>query len=158
MIWSLMAAVAVSGQNRPNLKPSSQPSKGLIFLVFVFWIGHLKLLYFTPDLDFPLTGSGLKSDCLGNVMRLTLDKALAVGNQLGVEAISMYINNDLGGGGSNILEDLITVIFVFSRWHWTHTVNPYLGCSVWIQHGVWPLGQHKNLCILDGLLCRQPSM
>lgn len=39
---------------------------------------------------FLLTGSGLKSDCVGNQMRLSLDKALAVGNQLEVEAISEY--------------------------------------------------------------------
>uniref|UniRef100_A0A3B4WAJ3 Zona pellucida protein AX 1 n=1 Tax=Seriola lalandi dorsalis TaxID=1841481 RepID=A0A3B4WAJ3_SERLL len=31
--------------------------------------------------------SGLRSDCAGNLMRLSLDKALAVGNQLEVEAI-----------------------------------------------------------------------
>lgn len=32
----------------------------------------------------------MKSDCVGNLMRLSLDKALAVGNQLEVEAISEY--------------------------------------------------------------------
>ncbi|XP_037101314.1 uncharacterized protein LOC119118402 [Syngnathus acus] len=32
--------------------------------------------------------SGLRSDCVGNLMRLSLDKALAVGNQLEVEAIN----------------------------------------------------------------------
>ena len=36
------------------------------------------------------TDSGLRSDCAGNLMRLSLDKALAVGNQLEVEAISEY--------------------------------------------------------------------
>lgn len=36
------------------------------------------------------TGSGLQSDCAGNLMRLSLDKALAVGSQLEVEAISEY--------------------------------------------------------------------
>lgn len=30
----------------------------------------------------------MKSDCVGNQMRLSLDKALAIGNQLEVEAIS----------------------------------------------------------------------
>uniref|UniRef100_A0A3B5BAZ9 Zona pellucida sperm-binding protein 2-like n=1 Tax=Stegastes partitus TaxID=144197 RepID=A0A3B5BAZ9_9TELE len=54
----LMAAVIVSGQTRPKVKLSSQSS------------------------------SGLKADCLGNLMRLTLDEALAVGNQLEVEAIN----------------------------------------------------------------------
>ncbi|XP_051792634.1 zona pellucida protein AX 1 [Acanthochromis polyacanthus] len=53
-----MAAVIVSGQARPKVKLSSQSS------------------------------SGLASDCVGNLMRLTLDKALAVGNQLEVEAIN----------------------------------------------------------------------
>ncbi|TNN32707.1 hypothetical protein EYF80_057130 [Liparis tanakae] len=33
-------------------------------------------------------GSGLHSDCVGNLMRLSLDKALAVGNGLEVEAIN----------------------------------------------------------------------
>ncbi|XP_057679085.1 uncharacterized protein LOC130907710 [Corythoichthys intestinalis] len=32
--------------------------------------------------------SGLKTDCVGNLMRLSLDKALAIGNQLEVEAIN----------------------------------------------------------------------
>ncbi|XP_077409620.1 uncharacterized protein LOC144039807 [Vanacampus margaritifer] len=32
--------------------------------------------------------SGLRTDCVGNLMRLSLDKALAVGNQLDVEAIN----------------------------------------------------------------------
>ncbi|KAM9798216.1 zona pellucida protein AX 1 [Neosynchiropus ocellatus] len=53
-----MAAVMVLSQARPKLKQEPQP------------------------------GSGLKSDCLGNLMRLSLDKALAVGNQLEVEAIN----------------------------------------------------------------------
>ncbi|KAK5925921.1 hypothetical protein CgunFtcFv8_021535 [Champsocephalus gunnari] len=35
-----------------------------------------------------LSSSGLRSDCAANVMRLSLDKALAVGNQLEVEAIN----------------------------------------------------------------------
>ncbi|KAM9703800.1 uncharacterized protein ACNS7B_002381 [Menidia menidia] len=35
-----------------------------------------------------LPSSGLRSDCAGNLMRLQLDKALAVGNQLVVEAIN----------------------------------------------------------------------
>ncbi|KAK5930031.1 hypothetical protein CesoFtcFv8_000284 [Champsocephalus esox] len=35
-----------------------------------------------------LSSSGLRSDCATNVMRLSLDKALAVGNQLEVEAIN----------------------------------------------------------------------
>ncbi|XP_071396797.1 zona pellucida protein AX 1 [Centroberyx affinis] len=58
MIWIVIAAVVDLGQARPNTKLSSQSS------------------------------SGLRSDCVGNLMRLTLDKALAVGNQLEVEAIN----------------------------------------------------------------------
>ncbi|XP_036003215.1 zona pellucida sperm-binding protein 2 [Fundulus heteroclitus] len=57
-LWSLMAAVFALGQAWPNAMLGSQPS------------------------------SGLKTDCVANVMRLTLDEALAVGNQLEVEAIN----------------------------------------------------------------------
>ncbi|KAK6294993.1 hypothetical protein J4Q44_G00342190 [Coregonus suidteri] len=55
--WLLLAA-AVSGQFQ---KPSSKPSSR--------------------------SNNGLRSACLGNVMRLTLDKALAVGSQLEIDAI-----------------------------------------------------------------------
>ncbi|XP_029966682.1 uncharacterized protein LOC115402311 [Salarias fasciatus] len=58
LLWNLMAAVTVLGQSRPNIKLNSHSS------------------------------SGLKSDCIGNLMRLSLDEALAVGNQLEVEAIN----------------------------------------------------------------------
>ncbi|GAA6228834.1 uncharacterized protein LOC108895977 [Lates japonicus] len=58
LLWNLMAAVIILGQARPNIKLSSQSS------------------------------SDLKSDCAGNLMRLLLDKALAVGSQLEVEAIN----------------------------------------------------------------------
>ncbi|XP_022621514.1 uncharacterized protein LOC111236890 [Seriola dumerili] len=58
LLWNLMAAVILLGQARPNVKLNSQSS------------------------------SGLRSDCAGNLMRLSLDKALAVGNQLEVEAIN----------------------------------------------------------------------
>ncbi|KAJ4919649.1 hypothetical protein JOQ06_027834 [Pogonophryne albipinna] len=53
-----MAAAIILCQARPNVKLHSQSS------------------------------SGLRSDCAANVMRLSLDKALAVGNQLEVEAIN----------------------------------------------------------------------
>ncbi|KAK5925824.1 hypothetical protein CgunFtcFv8_021449 [Champsocephalus gunnari] len=53
-----MAAAIILCQARPNVKLSS------------------------------LSSSGLRSDCAANVMRLSLDKALAVGNQLEVEAIN----------------------------------------------------------------------
>ncbi|KAK5903408.1 hypothetical protein CgunFtcFv8_007191 [Champsocephalus gunnari] len=53
-----MAAAIILCQARPNVKLNSQSS------------------------------SGLRSDCAANVMRLSLDKALAVGNQLEVEAIN----------------------------------------------------------------------
>ncbi|XP_070705199.1 zona pellucida protein AX 1 [Pempheris klunzingeri] len=58
LLWNLMAAVILLGQARPNVKLNLQSS------------------------------SGLRSDCVGNLMRLSLDKALAVGNQLEVEAIN----------------------------------------------------------------------
>ncbi|XP_059212568.1 zona pellucida sperm-binding protein 2-like [Centropristis striata] len=58
LLWSLMAAVILLGQARPNTKLNSQSS------------------------------GGLRSDCAGNLMRLSLDEALAVGNQLEVEAIN----------------------------------------------------------------------
>ncbi|XP_034383779.1 uncharacterized protein LOC117727527 [Cyclopterus lumpus] len=58
LLCNLMAAVILLGQARPNLKVNSQSS------------------------------SGLHSDCAGNLMRLSLDKALAVGNALEVEAIN----------------------------------------------------------------------
>lgn len=35
-------------------------------------------------------GTRIKPECVGNLMRLSLDEALAVGNQLEVEAISEF--------------------------------------------------------------------
>ncbi|XP_049446348.1 zona pellucida protein AX 1 [Epinephelus fuscoguttatus] len=58
LLWNLMAAVIVLGQARPNVKLNSQSS------------------------------SGLRSECAANLMRLSLDEALAVGNQLEVEAVN----------------------------------------------------------------------
>ncbi|AWP20161.1 putative zona pellucida sperm-binding protein 2-like [Scophthalmus maximus] len=59
VLWGFMvAAVITLGQSRPNTKLNLQSS------------------------------SGLQSDCAGNLMRLLLDKALAVGSQLEVEAIN----------------------------------------------------------------------
>ncbi|XP_060907869.1 uncharacterized protein LOC132984874 [Labrus mixtus] len=58
LLWNLLAAVTILGQARPNTKQKLH------------------------------SNSGLKSDCVGNVMRLSLDKALAVGNQLEVEALN----------------------------------------------------------------------
>ncbi|XP_062304830.1 uncharacterized protein LOC134009123 [Osmerus eperlanus] len=56
--WLVMLAVAVSGQKETGLSQTSQ------------------------------TNSGLRSNCLGNVMRLSLDKSLAVANLLEVDAIN----------------------------------------------------------------------
>uniref|UniRef100_A0A6Q2ZEK4 ZP domain-containing protein n=1 Tax=Esox lucius TaxID=8010 RepID=A0A6Q2ZEK4_ESOLU len=57
-----------------------------LFLVLV-WDGFspekLSFLFFSLQAD-----PGLRSDCLGNVMRITLDKDLAVGSQLEIEAIN----------------------------------------------------------------------
>ncbi|KAM6992412.1 zona pellucida protein AX 1 [Tautogolabrus adspersus] len=58
LLWNLLAAVTILGQARPNSKQKLQ------------------------------SNSGLQSDCAGNLMRLSLDKALAVGNQLEVEALN----------------------------------------------------------------------
>uniref|UniRef100_A0A3Q2XLB2 Zona pellucida protein AX 1 n=1 Tax=Hippocampus comes TaxID=109280 RepID=A0A3Q2XLB2_HIPCM len=41
-----------------------------------------------PHCAVSFPAGGLKADCVGNLMRLSLDKALAVGNQLEVEAIN----------------------------------------------------------------------
>ena len=48
--------------------------------------------------------------------------------------------------------------FVNSRWHPTYRLDTQSGCSVWIQHGVWPMGQHPNLLISAWLLRGQQSM
>ncbi|XP_058469804.1 zona pellucida protein AX 1 isoform X2 [Solea solea] len=53
-----MAALIILAQARPSMKTNSQSS------------------------------SGLRSDCVGNLMRLSLDGALAVGNQLEVDAVN----------------------------------------------------------------------
>ncbi|KAF1376732.1 hypothetical protein PFLUV_G00214520 [Perca fluviatilis] len=58
LLWNMMAVLILLGQAMPNVKLNSQSS------------------------------SGLRSECVGNLMRLSLDKALAVGNQLEVEAIN----------------------------------------------------------------------
>uniref|UniRef100_A0A8C6TQZ1 Zona pellucida protein AX 1 n=1 Tax=Neogobius melanostomus TaxID=47308 RepID=A0A8C6TQZ1_9GOBI len=58
LMWTLLAAVILVCQARPNTQLNSK------------------------------TGAGLRSECMGNLMRLSLDKALAVGNQLEVEAIN----------------------------------------------------------------------
>lgn len=58
LLWTVMATAFVLGQAWPKVKLGSQSS------------------------------SGLRSDCAGNLMRLSLDEVLAVGNQLEVEAIN----------------------------------------------------------------------
>ncbi|KAM6915036.1 zona pellucida protein AX 1 [Xenentodon cancila] len=58
LLWHLLAAVFVLGRTWTNVKLGLQSS------------------------------GGLRSDCAGNLMRLSLDEALAVGNQLEVEAIN----------------------------------------------------------------------
>ncbi|TNN49800.1 hypothetical protein EYF80_040024 [Liparis tanakae] len=83
LLWNLMAAVILLGQARPNVKVNSQSSK----LEFNQFLHHCYRKFTTPHKPFLLTGSGLHSDCVGNLMRLSLDKAL-VGNGLEVEAIN----------------------------------------------------------------------
>ncbi|KAK0137806.1 hypothetical protein N1851_025979 [Merluccius polli] len=56
IVWNLLAAVVIEGQAQLTQKANAQPS------------------------------TGLKSDCMGSHMRLTLDKVLAVGNQLEIAA------------------------------------------------------------------------
>nr|SOX60636.1 zona pellucida protein X [Solea senegalensis] len=59
LLWDFtMAALIILAQARPSMKTNSQSS------------------------------SGLRSDCVGNLMRLSLDGALAVGNQLEVDAVN----------------------------------------------------------------------
>ena len=79
-----MAAVILLGQARPNMKLNSQSSKP----EFKQSLYHCYRKFTLPHKPFLFTGSGLHSDCVGNLMRLSLDKALAVGNELEVEAIS----------------------------------------------------------------------
>uniref|UniRef100_A0A8C8CVE4 Zona pellucida protein AX 1 n=1 Tax=Oncorhynchus tshawytscha TaxID=74940 RepID=A0A8C8CVE4_ONCTS len=64
LVTWLLLSVAVSGQFR---RPSSKPSSRFTGI-------------FSLD-------NGLQSVCLGNVLRLTLDKTLAVGSQLEIDAI-----------------------------------------------------------------------
>lgn len=93
-------------------------------------------------------------------MRLSLDKALAVGNQLEVEAISEYKMCSPWADASSQAE-VIPVMFAPTfptRWHPAHCVNAQPGCSVWLQHGVRPLGEHADLHITLGLLRGQQSM
>ncbi|XP_041832378.1 zona pellucida protein AX 1 [Melanotaenia boesemani] len=59
LLWTMVASIFVLGQAWPNVKLGSQ------------------------------TSSGLKSDCAGNLMRLSMDEALAMGNQLEVDAINV---------------------------------------------------------------------
>ncbi|XP_054618282.1 uncharacterized protein LOC129172505 isoform X2 [Dunckerocampus dactyliophorus] len=79
LLWSLLAVVCNGA--RPNIKGRTDSRK-------LFLRGVLGFLRFTLVLDVLFTGRGLMSECLGNLMRLTLDEALAVGNQLEVEAIN----------------------------------------------------------------------
>jgi len=88
-----MAAVFVLGQAWQNVKHNSLSSKNNFYKLALSSRNWLK-----PCLtSFPSPiGSGLKSDCTGNLMRLSLDEALAVGNQLEVEAISKYKRSVVG--------------------------------------------------------------
>lgn len=84
-----MAAVIILGQARPNMELSSQSSKSLFTNFYFFFLSLLPLEPSSQAFSF-FTGNRLRADCVGNLMRLSLDKALAVGNQLEVEAISEY--------------------------------------------------------------------
>lgn len=83
-----MAAVILVSQARPNTKLSSQTSKSYFELQLICVSIHLTAVI---PVFICVAGSGLKADCVENLMRLSLDKALAVGNQLEVEAFSEYL-------------------------------------------------------------------
>lgn len=75
-----MASLFILGQARPKFdSPSSKCFGAVIGAYFYVILSHEPL---------PRAGSRLKPTCVGNLMRLSLDQALAVGNQLEVEAIS----------------------------------------------------------------------
>ncbi|KAM6906797.1 uncharacterized protein PEZ65_017948 [Lycodopsis pacificus] len=70
--------------------------------------------------------SGLRSDCVGNLMRLSLDKALAVGNELEVEAV--------GGTQHVLLTPRLAAQCGYSMesdpWGNTRIYSSLLGCYV----------------------------
>lgn len=62
---------------------------------------------FLTSLLFLPTGVPLKSDCLGNVMRVSLDRALEMGNGLEVEAVSEYRIRQQPRGGAQPLAEAV---------------------------------------------------
>ncbi|KAM9840234.1 zona pellucida sperm-binding protein 2-like [Aulostomus maculatus] len=86
------------------------------------------------------SGNGLMSDCVGNLMRLSLDKALAVGNQLEVEAIN--------GTQHTVLTPSLAAQCGYSMesdpWGNTRIYASLLGCYVDnrasdAEHGIWKM-------------------
>lgn len=115
---------------------------------------------FLTSLLFLLTGVPLKSDCLGNVMRVSLDRALEMGSGLEVEAVSEYRIRQNHEGALNHWQRRSLNMFFFlfpTRWHPIPFVAPQLGFAVWLQHGVRPLGEHADLHVTHGLLRGQQS-
>lgn len=112
------------------------------------------------SLPFLPTGVPLRSDCLGSVMRVSLDRALEMGNGLEVEAVSEYRTRQNHEGALNHWQRRSSSTFFFllaTRWHPIPFVAPQLGKAVWLQHGVRPLGEHADLHVTPGLLRGQQS-
>lgn len=70
-------------------------------------VASLPFESFLTSLLFLPTGVPLKSDCLGNVMRVSLDRALEMGNGLEVEAVSEYRIRQKPRGGAQPLAEAI---------------------------------------------------
>lgn len=75
-------------------------------------------------------------ECIGNVMKLTLESSLTSGRQLEVEVISKY-SQVLSSTYRHRLQlrKNIYVLFIF-RWITDRDFNTRPGCSVWLQRGV----------------------
>lgn len=68
---------------------------------------------FLTSLLFLPTGVPLKSDCLGSVMRVSLDRALEMGNGLEVEAVSEYrIRRNHEGALKPLAEAILEHVFL----------------------------------------------
>lgn len=150
LLWHVMASLFILGQARPRF--DSLSSKCLVQSCNAYFFGILshKLLL--------QAGNRVQVECLRNLMKLSIASALEPGNMLAVEAISE----------SAFLEKKKIVhwcrrwacsdfCFPSCRWHRCQCANPQFSCSVWVQHGVRPLGQHQDLHLSAGLLCGEQS-
>lgn len=89
VLWHLLAAAIISCQAKPSERftPHSSNKPSSFCKVSVT---HFPFENFPVSFLFLPAGSPLKIDCLGNVMRVSLDKALEMGNELEVEATSKF--------------------------------------------------------------------